>query len=77
MPIAVPESCNQNVFANVKILFSMMIVSISRNSSVGKIFGSSVRLFKMKSLMADTPVAVSIFVYMDFASVVKRRSLSF
>jgi len=76
VPIAVPESCNQNEFANLKILFSMMIVSICKKSFVGKFLGSSVRLSKMKSQIADNPVVVSIFVYMDFASAVKSRAPS-
>jgi hypothetical protein len=46
VPIAVPVSCCQYVPANVKILFSITVDSISRNTSVGNCSVGSVYLFQ-------------------------------
>ena len=71
VPIAVPESWSQWESAKQNMLFSITIFRTSRKSSVGK-FSGRVSMFSiMKALMEASPVGVSMFVYIDFASAEK------
>jgi hypothetical protein len=51
------------------MLFSITISNMCRNSAVGKLCGIFVELSKRKLAMALIPVCVSMFVYIDIASV--------
>ncbi len=54
---------------NVKMLFSIIIRSILRNNSLGKLSGMELFVFKRFS-NAWMPMLVSIFVYIEVASAV-------
>ncbi len=72
--MAVPESCNQYVSAKLKILFLMMISSMSRKRFVGKSEGSPSLFVCRKFLMDAAPIVMSMLVYIDFVSAVITRA---
>ncbi len=74
--MAVPVSCSQYVSPKEKMLLRITISNMCRKSEVGKSFGSLSAFSTKNSLKVLTPVVVSMFVYIDFASAVKIKTFS-
>jgi len=76
VPIAVPDSCCQNVLAKLKMLFFITTSRMLRNMLTGKFLGILSELLSRKSLIVDMPRLVSMLVYIDFASAENSRAFS-